>query len=752
MEDIYIIKNDGTREVFDSEKIYKHLTLACKNLDDVDIITLIKNARLKIFNNIKSVDIQNSLIKAAQEMISEEAPVYELVAGRLLNQKIRKEVYNQYEPLNFKNCMKERISKGYYTKDLLNYTEEELDYFNSLINYELDEYLIYSALNQFYSKYLIKIDNKLIETPQEVFMLIPMAIFYNQPEYYRKKYVELGYKLLSQKKISLPTPIMNGARTNYKKYISCNLINFGDSVDSFAKAFSAILSCTAEKSGLGINTSFIRGLGADVGNPVRMKHTGVLPLIKTIEFATNALSQIGRGGSSNLTMPFYHYEIELFSQLGDSKGSLENRARHTDQTIIINMWFLKKALAKEDIYLFHMDKVDNKNRDLDLYDALGDEERFDKLYNMYAKQVSGNNKKLINAWNLLNLIIYERMITGRVYIVFADNFVKSSYKENLYFTNLCTEISQPAKSLDGYRNEVGEIGCCILGNMNLGYATTQDIPKIADFLVNFLDTLVDVADYRLPEIEYAAKNRRGLGIGISNLFGYLAKSKQFYNLKDTRENIHDIMELFYFHLLKASNKLAENRGKCKLFDESYYSDNKFIFERYGNSEFKNKIKNEDWEDLRINIEKYGLRNSSLCSIPPAGNSAKISGSTSGIEPPRELITIKTEKNATIKQLVPFYMIAKKYYTTAWGDDFNNIDYLKLVAVIQKFVDQSISLNLYYNVLNKKDKKISIEQVLDEMILSFQLGIKTWYYANFRTTDDSDGIDKIESCGSGGCAV
>lgn len=605
LDTIHIVKNNGEREIFDAEKIHKHLHFACQNLD-VDIISIIKDARLKIFDGAKSVDIQDSLIKSAQEKISEDSPDYELVAGRLLNQKLRKEVYKQYTPLDFKSQVKERIKKGFYTEDLNAYSDEELDYFGSLINYELDNELPYSALNQMYSKYLIKHNKKCIEVPQEVFILIPMAIFYNTDIEYRKKYIKLGYELLSQRKISLPTPIMNGARTSYKKFISCNLLNFGDSVESFARGLEAVLKCTSAKSGLGINTSFIRGLGAPVGKPSRLAHTGMLPIVKAIEAATSALVQIGRGGchspvsevlvvdsiivdgakvdiqsfieanpnfdftlniilkkkkiedvipgdyvksfdidnnkecikrvtdifrpivkkedqriiefsdggkiinskdhpilvkrgnnyeykkfqdlligdivlnengtasitalknesidteqfcdlevaethnfyagingvycshnSSNLSMPFFHYEIELFSQLGDSKGSLENRARHTDQTIIINKWFLEKALNKEDIFLFHMNAVGNKDPKLDLYDALGDYKRFDELYNYYSAKVPNKSKKKINAYDLLSLIINERMITGRVYIVFADNFVNSSFKENLYMTNLC---------------------------------------------------------------------------------------------------------------------------------------------------------------------------------------------------------------------------------------------------------------------------------------------------------------------------
>lgn len=427
MEQIHIIKNDGTKELLNIDKIHKHLSEACKDLN-VSQIDIVKGARLKFFDGMKSASIQDSLIQSAQDLISEEYPDYEIAAGRLLNQKIRKEVYNQYEPKKFADCVKSRVVSGLYAEDLLDFTYEELEYLGSKIKYELDEQLSYSSLHQMYSKYTLKQNGKAIETTQEVFMLIPMAIFHKSKDL---KLIVDGYQLLSQRKIALPTPIMNGARTSYKKFISCNLINAGDSAVSLGKAIEAIMRCTANKSGLGLNLSFIRGLGARIGNPERVKHTGILPIIKAFEAATSSLTQQSRGGASTLTIPFYHYEVELFSQLSDSKGTVETRARHTDQNIIINKWFLKKALAKEDIYLFHINEVP------ELYDALGDEAKFDTLYKKYAKSVPAKHKKKVNAFGLLDLFLYERMLSGRLYFSFADNAYKGSFKENLYASNLC---------------------------------------------------------------------------------------------------------------------------------------------------------------------------------------------------------------------------------------------------------------------------------------------------------------------------
>ena len=879
MKEIHIVKNNGSKEVFNFDKISEHIHFACEGLNGVSESEIAMNARLKIYDGCKSKDIQDALVKSAVELTSADEPDYDLVAGRLLNQKLRKEVYGQFTPKPFKDEVIARVKKGIYTKDILeNYTEEELEFYGSKIKYNLDETLPHISVSQWYNKYLIKYKGKVIETPQEVFMLIPMVIFAKEQN--RKDLILTGYKLLSQRKISLPTPIMNGVRTQYKKYISCNLINTGDSTVSLSQAVAKVMQCTAAKSGLGLNASSIRGIGADIGTPSRCKHMGILPLIKTVEAATASLSQVGRSGSVNINMPFYHYEIDLFCQLGDAKGTEQTRARHTDQTIILNKWFLKKALNKEEIFLFHTNIVP------ELFENLGNEKEFDRLYQKYAEKVPSKDKKKVNAFDLLSLFIFERAITGRVYFVFADNCYNTRvFKKTVYSTNLCClagdsmietdrglmpikdvkkgdmvlsyneetkqtefkkclnsimtsperevleieyngkklvctpdhriltkrgyveaqdlkendelickgtfytkqeklvlcknpvkipvydievednhnffandicvhncEILLPHTALDGSEGEP-EIGACILGNMNLGYSELSDVPVVANWLVRFLDCLIDESTYDIKEVEYATKNRRALGIGISNLFGALAKNKIFYNTDEGREFLHTYAESFYYHLLKASNELAKEKGKCNLFDDTRYADGTLCFDEFISNSYNNYKLKCDWDTLRASIKEYGLRNSTLCATPPSANSGIISNATSSVEPPRELVAVKTDKNDTYKKLVPYYKNCKNYYTTAWGDDFNNKDYFKLISNLVKFTDQSISLNQYTNVLNDERKQVSINQILEELILCFNAGIKTLYYQNFLSVDNADGLSEKETgCSSGGCQV
>ena len=440
MNDIYVIKRSGSKELYDAEKIHEKTLLACQGLSGVSASDIEMGARLFITDGIKAKDIHTALINSAAEKISTDKPNYEYAAARLLNQQIRKEVYGQYTPFDFCSEIKKRVKEKLYDASILeDYTDDELQFYGSKIKYERDDTFTYIALSQLYSKYLIKRNNIVKETPQEVFMIMGMYVFAKEPD--RKKWILEFYKAISNHEISLPTPIMNGLRTSYKRFVSCNVIDAGDTANSLALAAAFIMKMTANKSGIGISAAKIRGLGADIGGG-RVKHTGVLPILKTYEKATSAFTQLGRGGSSNANYPWFHYEIELICQLGNAKGTEDTRVRHMDHTIIFNKFFLERALNHQDVTLFHMNTVP------DLFESLGDYDKFKELYEKYEKSVPKKNKKVINAYDLLELFISERFLQGRVYCTFADNIDRGPWKQNDYITNLCVKGDTKITILD----------------------------------------------------------------------------------------------------------------------------------------------------------------------------------------------------------------------------------------------------------------------------------------------------------------
>jgi ribonucleoside-diphosphate reductase alpha chain len=746
--DIYVLKAGGHKELWNPDKIHEKVMMACDGITGVSASLIEMNANLHIRNNIKSSDIQKTLINASSELISEENPNYEYVTARLLNQQIRKEVYGQYQPHDFLEEIKKRCNKGIYDKDIFNYySEEEIQYFGKKIRYQKDDNFTYTGLKQLYSKYLVKRKGKIVETPQEIFMLMPMYVFRNYNPEMRKKWVIEGYKCLSDFEVSLPTPIMNGLRTAFKRFISCNLINAGDTSKSLAMANAFIMMMTANKSGIGVNDGYIRGLGADIDNG-RMEHTGILPILKAQESATKAFTQESRGGSSTNYYPFFHYEAELIMQLGNAKGTADTRVRHADHTIVFNKLFFERIANGQDITLFHINSAPK------LYDNIGYNETFKELYEHYERTVPAKHKKTIKASAYKDLFHNERFLQGRLYYMFADNANQHGmWKIHVNQSNLCLEIIVPATPLD---SETPEVGVCILAGLQHGYLTDERVPVASEFLVRFLEEMIDYMDYTHPEIEYAAKKRRTLGIGHSDIFHYLAKNKMFYNTLEGRNLMHKRYELATYWMTRTSVEIAKEKGPCELYKDTKYSDGMVTLDVYKRTvdELVTEPLHCDWDGLRADLKKFGIRHSTLTSNPPFGNSAKTGNATSGAEPPRFLATVKDDKKVKLTQLVPEYNKLKNYYTTAWGEDFNNIDYFKFIAVLQKFIDQSVSTNQYTNLLRYEGGKVPMSVLEEEFITAYYYGLKTMYYQNFRSDDGVDGIDdeKATGCGSGGCVV
>lgn len=815
----YIIKNDGRKELLNPDKIHERTLLACENLNGVSPSEIEMSANLQIVNGTKSANIQDYLIKAAADLIDEENPNYQIVAARLLNQKIRKEVYGQYLPKDFYESVMSRIRKGYYDKYILDYyTKEEISYFGAKIKYSKDDKFTYAGLMQLYSKYLMKRRGKLIETPQEANMLINMYCFAKYPKEERKKWILEGYRCLSDFEVSLPTPIMIGLRSSFRRFISCNIIDAGDSTESLAQAAKSIMQLTASRSGLGLHAGWIRGLGAEIDNG-RVIHTGVTPILQGYEKNTKMFTQEARNGSTTVYYPFFHIEIESILVLGNNKGTTDNRVRQMDHAIVYNKLLLERQANNEDITLFYINDVP------DLLYAMGNYEEFKKLYENYENTIPEKRKKRVSAEDILRLYNSERFLQGRVYNMVADNTNQQGmWKLPVISSNLCAEITTIIKEIEGtsikrnikipksqveeyydarqklflainkndkkqyinkikamtsilYKEEnekdeenyhytfdyfnpdetinLSEVGVCILAGLNLGQIGENRLPIASEYLVRFLEEMIDYMDYATPEVEKAAIMRRTIGIGFSDVFHLLAKEKVFYNTFEGRNLLHKTIEEATYYMYKTSIQLAKEKGPCILYRDTKYADGLFPIDTYKKTvdELVDIPLYMDWEALRIELKKYGIRHSTLTANAPYGNSAETSGSTSGMEPPRKLLSIKEDKKRYIKKLVPDYQKYKNYYTTTWGEDFNNIDYYKFVAVAQKFIDQAISLNQYTNLLKYPDQKVPMQVLFDELYTHYRYGLKTTYYQNFRTTNDADGLEEEQvGCGSGGCIV
>ena len=751
-QQIRITKRNGELELLDWSKVSRVLNWACRGLD-VSISQIELDSKIQMFDLIKTSDIHKMIVKAAADLISEENPDYQYAAARLAVFQIRKEAYGQFTPPKLYDHIVKMVNLEKYDPEILDkYTQEEIEEIGKVVDHWRDLNFAYAGIKQIEGKYLVqdRVDNRVYESPQMMYILIAMTLFANESKETRFEHIKKFYDLVSKFKISLPTPIMGGVRTPTRQFSSCVVIETDDTLNSINASAGSVVNYIARRAGIGLSVGKIRAKGSKVRGG-EIYHTGITPFIKHFQTAVKSSSQGGiRGGAATLAYPIWHLEVQDMLVLKNNRGVDDNRARHLDYSVQISKLFYQRLIKKENITLFSPSDVPG------LYDSFfADQDKFEELYVKYEQDES-IRKLSVPAVELFSTLMQERASTGRIYIMNVDHSnTHSSFIDPVKLSNLCQEITLPTHPLQNVNDENGEIALCTLSAANLGLIDSyDDFEEVCEYMVRALDNLLSYQDYLMPAASHA-KKRRALGIGWINLAFDLARRGLKYSDGSANQHIHDLSEAFQYYLLKASVKLARERGACEWFDRTKYSKGILPIDTYKkeiDSIVPNPSLKYDWEGLRADIVKYGLRNSTLSSWMPSESSSIVSNSTNGIEPPRGPVSVKGSKDGILKQIVPDFERLKDQYEYLW-DIPDDRGYLEIVGIIQKFGDQSISANTFYDPL-KYGGKVPMTQLLKDLLLAYKLGVKTLYYHNTR---DSAGEDQKEQnfdtgCESGACAI
>ena len=743
-QEILVTKRDGSKESIDLEKIHRVVHWASQDLDNISVSQVEINAQLAFFDGIRTEDIHETIIKSAADLISTDVPDYQYLAARLAIFHLRKKAYKSFTPPSLIDHVTKLTKLGIYDKDILDkYNASEFEEFNNYIDHWRDMKFSYAAVKQLEGKYLVqnRVTGDIHESPQMLYILVGMCLFQEYKGKARIDIVKRFYDASSNFKISLPTPIMAGVRTPTRQFSSCVLIETDDDLDSISAASGAIVKYVSQRAGIGINAGKIRA----IGSPIRggeATHTGCIPFFKHFHTAVKSCSQGGvRGGAATLFYPLWHLEVESLLVLKNNTGTDENRIRHLDYGVQFNGLMYERFLKDSDITLFSPNDVPG------LYDSFfADQKKFKKLYEKYESDDS-IRKEAIKARELFAMFMKERANTGRIYLQNVDhcNTHGAFNPEHapIRQSNLCMEITLPTKPLFSVQDEKGEVALCTLSAVNLGALDSLDeLEDITEIIVRSLDSLLDYQDYPLKSAEIASNNRRTLGIGVTNLAYYLAKNDAKYSDGSGNDLIHKTFEALQYYSLKASNKLAEELGPCPLFSETQYAKGIMPIDSYKKDidAFCSTKLELDWDILRRNIKSKGLRNSTLTALMPCESSSQISNSTNGIEPPRGFISVKQSKDGILKQVVPEYEKLHKKYELLW-DIKDNEGYLQLCAIMQKFVDQSISTNTHYDPSQFEGSRVPMKLFLMDLLKAYKYGIKTLYY---HTTRDGSGDDQNNS--------
>lgn len=758
-EDILVQKRDGRLEKIDLDKIHRVIEWAAEGLDNVSVSQVEISSHIQFYDKITTKSIHETIIKSAADLISAATPDYQYLAARLAIFHLRKIAFGQFEPPHLFDHVTKLTQEGRYDAHILqDFSKEEFDILNDYIDHNRDLSFAYAAVKQMEGKYLVqdRVSKQVFESPQFLYMLVGMCLFASYDKQYDKAarldYIKRFYDATSTFKISLPTPIMSGVRTPSRQFSSCVLIECDDSLDSINATTSAIVRYVSQRAGIGVNAGRIRALGS----PIRggeAQHTGCIPFYKLFQTAVKCCSQGGvRGGAATLFYPIWHLEVENLLVLKNNRGVEDNRVRHMDYGVQINKTIYTRLIKNQNVTLFSPSDVPG------LYDAFfADQAEFERLYEQYEQDES-IRKRSVPAQELFSLMMQERASTGRIYVQNVDHCnTHSPFDPSvapIRQSNLCMEIALPTQPLDNINDESGEIALCTLSGINLGEINQlEDIKEPAELIVRALDALLDYQDYPVIAAKNGSMKRRTLGIGVINYAYYLAKNATKYSDPTALGLTHRTFEALQYYLLVASNKLAKEQGACPAFGDTTYSQGILPIDTYKAD--IDAICNEplqlDWEALRHDIKTHGLRNSTLTALMPSETSSQIANATNGIEPPRGLVSVKASKDGILKQVAPEIDRLKDQYELLWQMP-NNKGYLSLVAIMQKFIDQSISANTNYDPTKFEDSRVPMKVMIQDLLMAYKLGVKTLYYHNTRDGANDAQDDLENGCAGGACTL
>ncbi len=746
---MYVTKRNGDKEVLDIVKNTKSLEWATKDLENVSISDIQMGSKLHLYEGIKTKDIHQVMIATVRDKVTLKSPEYDKVLANLYIQKIYKEAYNSItvpsilEYLDMSEKLRYPIC---YTRIKKYYKSEVLQQLNSKIVHERDFDFTGSGMEQIIDKYILKRDGRVIETPNMMYMLIALDVFAEQTNR-REEYVVALYDLLSLFMISLPTPMMRSLRTASTDYASCVTINIGDSIDSWVTGFTSIVEHTVASAGGGIDISSVSSKGVLVKDET-IEHPGKIPLMKVIDACIQVSSQNGRRGAATVFVNIFDPEIESILTIKSPRTEVSKRINDLKHGIKFSDYFYKLIMEGKPISLINSREYPGL---YDLYHSK-DQHAFIQIYEQLVKD--GRYDSQIDGRELMELFIGERFENGIYYVINIDEINRyAPFLEPITQSNLCVEFIAPTKPVTSLQPDSPDIGICILSNINQGRVSKEKLPHVTDVLVRTLNSIIHRQNHPTSQANAYVRDYATLGIGFSNHAYYLAKNGVKFGSKLGLELHNTWMEHFQYNLLRASNNVAREIGTPNKYNMMSYANGTMPLDRYKhtvNELVPHSSGEVDWDGLKVDILSYGLANCGLSMVPPSETSSSIGSQTSGMEPIRDLITIKGSKTTNTIQLAPEAIRLADKYDYAFDREITK-DFMKHIAVTQKWIDMGISGNTFYNPDLYPDKKVPLKLMIEDVYYAKYYGIKTLYYNNTYVRDEEDHNVK-PACDSGGCEV
>lgn len=740
-KDNLVIKRDGSTEPYSYTKLYKVILWACGG-SQVFADQLIEAVNIKIHNKIHITKLYDEVIATASNLISDLYPQWDTIARNLYSLKIHKDVgVKRTEYPDYASVIESNIQAGFYDATHPFLTDTNIDQLNKVLTPSYDELFTFGGLNVFVDKYCKKTKSNLLELPQHVYMRVAIQLMHQDGI----QAVIDKYHQLANHEVTEATPKVINALAPNASMFSCCLVRPDDSQEGIMESQTMLLRESKYSGGTAWDGSLLRAPGAVVeGNNGTSK--GQVPYIQGLQWNGSGFNQgNSRNFASAITFDGFHYQAPELAKLKHESGKDEDRARRLQYTVKWRPEFTRAIKAGEDIYLVDPHKTQ------DLFNTFGTE--WQDLYDKACRNTHIRKRKY-SARDLAHLYATTSSETGNLYYFFPDNANEQDIGAGyIPASNLCVEMMMSyepihvtgTRLVDGKAEFTygGDIALCNLASVNLAKFITKSPEEKADFmylLVKSADNAIDNSFYVNPLGERHSKAHRNLGIGTSNYAYVLAKLGYSWSSPEARQFTHELYEELSFYAIKASIQLAKEKSRCEVWADTKWAKGLFPHElsKLGKSDSElNYPLLMDWESLRPDLLRYGIRNSRLLSIAPTATSGKAIGATEGVDAPRKLKTIQ-EGTYSLPFVVPELSNLRESYELMF--DISNTDTIELAAIRQKFLCMSQSVSLAYKSLTSSYEHVS------NIMKAEELGLKTIYYTHSATAEDLTD-SACEACGS-----
>jgi ribonucleoside-diphosphate reductase alpha chain len=755
-----IIKRDGTKVPFDVVKIKKVIEWAC-NGTQVNPLMLESHIHLNLHDNMSTEKVQEMLINSAIALtrINEDFTdlQWRIVASRLRILNLYKQAkrtlnYDSFGYCSYSKFIKTAISKGVYDKKILDfYSLDEIKEMGKEIDMEYDRNYDYAAISLMLKRYLMKLDGKVFELPQQMYATIALLLASPEKKSVRLKIAKKIYHAIASKKISLATPIILNLRRPNGNLASCFITAMDDSLDSIYYTLDQLAQISKNAGGVGVNISRVRSQGARIKG-IKGASGGVLPWIKLINDTAVAVNQLGsRAGAITVALDVWHADIEDFLTMQHENGDQRKKAYDVFPQVVIPDLFMQRVEENKDWTLFDPHEIRTKYG-IEL--AEFSRKKFEEWYLKLEADEDLELKRSIPAKELMKLILKTTVETGLPYVFYKDTTNRANPNKHCGMignANLCTESfsnfsptkvfpKQLSKDRRHIKQEMiaGETHTCNLVSLNWAeFDSVEEAQEMTRLSVRILDNTIDVSAPPLPEARKHNDEYRILGIGSLGLADYLAKRGIPYSA--AAKEVGPLFEAIAYAGIDESSNLAKERGSYAHFEKSSWSKGIF-FGRNFKWFNEHSTMPKQWKALRKKVKTQGMRNGGLFAIAPNTSTSLMMGATASVLPIYKKFFVDKASNGAVP-IAPPFLNKDTFWVYQENQNLDQQKVIDVVSEIQKWTDQGISMELILNLKNG----IKAKDIYNLYLNAWKKGCKTVYYIRSITKTAESKKEECISC-------